>query len=69
MIRTNIMLTDDTTGTKATFTAKNKAELLRVMQAEHIDKCNVDFTFLGQSGLQTTVYREQLEKELHQQKG
>ena len=70
MIRTNIVLTDDTTGTKATFTAKNKAELLKVMQAEHIDKCNVDFTFLGQSGLQTTIYREQLETELNnQQKG
>lgn len=69
MIRTNIVLTDDTTGEAGTFTAKDKSELLQVMQAEHIDKCNVDFTFLGQSGLQTTIYREQLEKELHQQKG
>lgn len=72
MIRTDIVLTDDTTGEAGTFTAKNKAELLKVMQLEHIDKCNVDFTFLGQSGLQTTIYREQLENELHnqhQQKG
>ena len=70
MIRTNIVLTDDTTGEKATFTAKNKAELLKVMEQNKIDKCNVDFTFLGQSGLQATIYREQLENELHnQQKG
>lgn len=70
MIRTNIVLTDDTTGEAGTFTAKNKSELLKVMQANNIDKCNVDFTFLGQSGLQTTIYREQLENELHnQQKG
>jgi hypothetical protein len=64
------VLTDDTTGEAGTFTAKDKSELLRVMQSEHIDKCNVDFTFAGMDGLQTTVYREQLEKELHnQQKG
>lgn len=64
MIKTDIILHDDVTGEAGIYTAKNKAELLKVMQAEHIDKCNVDFTFLGQSGLQTTIYREQLEIEL-----
>ena len=69
MIKTDIVLADDLTGAKATFTAKNKAELLKVMQSEHIDKCNVDFTFAGMDALNTTIYRRQLEKELHQQKG
>lgn len=70
MIRTNIVLTDDTTGVAGTFTAKDKSELLKVMQAEHIDKCNVDFTFAGMDGLTTTIYRAQLENELNnQQKG
>lgn len=72
MIKTDIVLTDDFTGTKGNFTAKNKAELLKVMEQNNIDKCNVDFTFAGMDGLQTTIYREQLENELHnqhQQKG
>lgn len=69
MIRTNIVLTDDTTGEAGTFTAKNKAELLKVMEQNNIDKCNVAFTFAGMDALNTTIYREQLEMELHQQKG
>jgi hypothetical protein len=70
MIRTDIVLTDDFTGEKATFTAKNKAELLKVMEQNKIDKCNVDFTFAGMSGLTTTIYRDQLAEELQdQQKG
>lgn len=64
MIKTDIILRDDVTGEAGTFTAKNKAELLKVMQAEHIDKCNVDFTFAGMDGLTTTIYRAQLENEL-----
>lgn len=64
MIKTDIILHDDVTGEAGTFTATNKSELLKVMQSEHIDKCNVDFTFAGMDGLQTTVYREQLEHEL-----
>lgn len=70
MIRTDIVLTDDFTGEKATFTATNKAELLKVMEQNNIAKCNVAFTFAGMDALNTTIYREQLEKELHnQQKG
>jgi hypothetical protein len=70
MIRTNIVLTDDTTGEKATFTAKNKAELLKVMEQNNIDKCNVAFTFAGMDALNTTIYRDQLAEELQdQQKG
>lgn len=69
MIKTDIVLTDDITGEAGTFTAKNKAELLKVMEQNKIDKCNVDFTFAGMSGLTTTIYRRELEKELHQQKG
>lgn len=70
MIRTDIVLTDDFTGEKATFTAKNKTELLKVMEQNKIDKCNVAFTFAGMDALTTTIYRDQLAKELHdQQKG
>lgn len=69
MIRTDIVLTDDFTGEKATFTAKDKAELLKVMEQNNIDKCNVAFTFAGMDALNTTIYRRQLEEELHQQKG
>ena len=49
MIRTDLVTSDDETGAKGRFTARNTKELLAFMESEDINEVNAEFFLFGQT--------------------
>lgn len=62
MIKTDIILSDDFTGEKSEFVAKNFEELAKVMRLENISECQATTTLFGMDALTTRVTLEDIEK-------